>query len=452
MILKPDTQLFGYQKKCLEWMVQREKSQYPGGILALDMGLGKTLLTIAAICSNVTRTLVVVPKSIVSQWASEFEKFSELKVRVVSASESNKNTFSVGDENVVLAPISLFSSMKDWTESTFLAQKFDRIVIDEAHLIRNHNTKSFKLLASMDSRVKWALTGTPVVKDDANFRTLLDFIGIFTPSLQYAARNFLYRMTKEDVFDLPPLVVEDMRSDFLFDEEKRAYDEILHTGVGIAKAYNAYGSREGRMELLKVFLRLRQTTTNLNITPNDCDESEDFYSGHSTKLELLKKAIMSSPVQKTLIFCHFIAEMKAIESMLKSIGHESVMLNGKISSKAREVAIERFKKDINFFIIQIDAGGVGLNLQNANRVFINSLHWNGTSELQAIARSHRIGQGKPVTVTRLVINNTIDDAIICLQQKKLSVAGDLLGDNRIKTALNNRKMSDFKSIVQLVFR
>lgn len=448
MFLKTDTKLYDYQEKCLRWMIHRENSEYPGGILALDMGLGKTLLTIATICNNPTKTLVVVPKNIVYQWASELEKFApDLKVRVVMADESNKNNFSAGDETVILVPISLFSAMKSPTENTFLSQKFDRIVIDEAHLIRNHKTKSFKLLASMDSRVKWALTGTPIVKNDDNFRTLLDFIGIFAP-IGFAARNYVYRVTKEDAFDLPPLVIEEMTSDFLYEEEEQAYFEIIENGSNVAKAYNAYGSSEARMMLLTVFLRLRQMTTNLNITPNDSDE---FYSGRCTKLTLLKNAILSSPVQKTLIFCHFIAEMKAIKNMLESIGHESVLLNGKISSKDREIAIDRFNNDVNFFIIQIDAGGVGLNLQSANRVFINSLHWNGTSELQAIARSHRIGQDKPVMVTRLVINNTIDDAIIALQQKKLAAAGDLLNDNRIKSALNTRKMSDFKSILDLIF-
>lgn len=453
-IMNKNIQLFDYQEKCLKWMLQREASkEAPGGILSLDMGLGKTIMIISIICQNPSRTLVVVPKNLVSQWVSEFEKFSNFSIKVVNAFDSNKNNVEFEDEKIVIVPTSLFSSMTNEDENVFLSQKFDRIVVDEAHLIRNRKTKSYKLISMIDSRVKWLLSGTPVVKNDENFKTLLEFIQIYSVSLKYAARNFVYRLAKEDAFDMPPLVIEDLRSDFMFEEERVAYEEIIHGGRSIFKAYKAYGNGESRMEILKVLLRLRQMTTNINITP-DADDEEKKYSGQSTKIELLKNDILSSPVQKTLIFCHFHEEMNAIAQMLNTIGHECVFLHGKVSQDQREHYIQQFTNlpNVNFFIIQIDAGGVGLNLQISSRIYINSLHWNGTSELQAIGRSHRIGQKKPVTVKRLIINNTIDEAILGLQQKKLSVAAELFDDHRIKNSLISKKTSsDFKTIVDTIF-
>jgi SNF2 family DNA or RNA helicase len=161
---------------------------------------------------------------------------------------------------------------------------------------------------------------------------------------------------------------------------------------------------------------------------------------------------MSVPVEKTIIFVHWIKEIESVRAMLKDIGHDSVVISGKVKMIDRAEAIERFSNDasVNFFIIQIEAGGVGLNLQAASRVYINSLAWNSTSELQAIARSHRIGQKKAVTVKRLVINNTIDDHIISVQQKKLSIAAEILNDPRIEKSLtSSTNKSVFNSLLSV---
>jgi SNF2 family DNA or RNA helicase len=155
---------------------------------------------------------------------------------------------------------------------------------------------------------------------------------------------------------------------------------------------------------------------------------------------MLERDIRTSPVEKTLIFCHWTKEIESIARMLESLGHKYVILSGKINNETRDQTVAQFSKDpnVNFFIVQIDAGGVGLNIQAASRVYINSLALNATTELQAIARAHRIGQTKRVVVKRLVINNSIDEQILELQQKKLSVASDILGDRRIEKSLQSK--------------
>ena len=446
--------LYDYQKKALLWMLERESSSdAPGGFLCLDCGLGKTVLTIATICLHYMKhTLIVVPKNILPQWVAEFEKFSNITPFVFSANDSSTGKITrevLSEHRVVITPISTFSSMKD-DESELLSFEFDRIVVDECHMIRNNKTKSYKLIKQIQSSTKWGLSGTPINKSQNDFKTLLEFMSIFQVTLSQAARTYLYRVVKEDVssIKIPELTIEDLRSDFETEDEKEIYNELLENGKLLLKAYTAYGGGEGRMRILEQLLRLRQAVTNAAMLPGGVVDTT--FDGQSTKLSMLRRDITESPMEKTIVFVHWIKEIESVREMLKEIGHESVVISGKVKMEDRTEAIEKFSNDanVNFFIIQIEAGGVGLNLQAASRVYINSLAWNATSELQGIARSHRIGQKKAVTVKRIIINNTIDDHIIATQQKKLSTAAEILGDARIEKSLTSSK-SVFNSLLSV---
>ena len=446
--------LYDYQKRALLWMLERESSSdAPGGFLCLDCGLGKTILTIATIClHDMKHTLIVVPKNILPQWVAEFEKFSNITPFVFSANDSNTGKITreiLAEHRVVITPISTFGSMKKDDESELLSFEFDRVVVDECHMIRNNKTKSYKLIKKIQSSTKWGLSGTPINKSQNDFKTLLEFMSIFQVTLSQAARTYLYRVVKEDVssIKIPELTIEDLRSDFETEDEKEIYNELLENGKLLLKAYTAYGGGEGRMRILEQLLRLRQAVTNAAMLPGGVVDTT--FDGQSTKLSMLRRDITESPMEKTIIFVHWIKEIESVREMLKEIGHESVVISGKVNMADRADAIERFTNaDVNFFIIQIEAGGVGLNLQAASRVYINSLAWNATSELQGIARSHRIGQKKTVTVKRLIINNSIDDHIIATQQKKLSTAAEILGDARIEKSLSSSK-SVFNSLLSV---
>ena len=451
--LKFTGKLFEYQKRALLWMLKRESSSdAPGGFLCLDCGLGKTILTIATIClHDLPRTLIAVPKNILPQWVAEFQKFSNIEPFVFSANDSSTGKITrevLSEHRVVITPISTFSSMKKDNESELLGFEFDRIVVDEAHLIRNNKTKSYKLIKKIQSNIKWCLTGTPINKSQNDFKTLLEFMNIFQVTLSHAARTYLFRIVKEDVssIKIPELTIEDMRSDFETEDEKVIYDELVENGKLLLKAM--YSSGEGRMRILEQLLRLRQAVTNAAMLPGGVVDTT--FDGQSTKLSMLRRDITSVPVEKTIIFVHWIKEIESVREMLKDLGHDSVVISGKVKMEDRAEAIDKFSNDasVNFFIIQIEAGGVGLNLQAASRVYINSLAWNSVSELQAIARSHRIGQKKAVTVKRLIINNSIDDHIISVQQKKLAIAAEILGDARIKNSLSS-KSSTFNALLSV---
>jgi SNF2 family DNA or RNA helicase len=311
----------------------------------------------------------------------------------------------------------------------------------------------FKNIAKIDAHIKWCLTGTPIVKNEKNFDMLMQFIGVFGATRRFATQNLVYRQVKEDVMKMPPLNIEELRSDFLHEEEKKAYDDILGDGRTAFAAYRSYGDGQARMEVLKIILRLRQCTSNVNMVP-DYNDPDTFYEGQSTKIKMLEEDILNSPVQKTIIFTHFHKEMDFITDMLRSHGFSTTRLDGRVSAKERAASIERFNDDpeCTFLLVQIDAGGIGLNLQIARRIYITSVHWNGTSEIQAIARSYRIGQEGEVTVKRLIINNTVDDAIVGIQQQKLECAADVLGDHRLKNVLTAKSSSEFKRLTEMIFK
>ena len=443
-----------HQRDALRWMEAREGDRAaPGGILALDMGLGKTLLTIAAVVANPVKTLIIVPASIVAQWVSEFEKFTGVTPFVADATMSNQGLVTgetLEPHPVVIAPISAFANMHN---ALFLECVFERLVVDEAHLIRNPKTNMFKNMSVIDSRIKWCLTGTPVIKNEKNFEVLLRFLGIFGVPTRIARQKFIYRQVKEDVVKMPPLVVEELRSDFRTKAEQKAYEDTMDDGRAVFAAYGAYGDGQARMEVLKIILRLRQCTGNINMVPH-YDDPDTFYEGESTKLKMLEEDILTSPVQKTIIFTHFHKEMDFIADMLHSHGFATTRFDGRFGEKGRIASVERFNTDpeCNFLLAQIDAGGVGLNLQIAKRIYITSVHWNGTAEIQGIARSYRIGQESTVTVKRLIINDTVDDAIVGIQQQKLECAADLLEDHRIKNTLSKKSSSEFKRLTQMIFK
>ncbi|AGE51625.1 ATP-dependent helicase [Paramecium bursaria Chlorella virus CviKI] len=457
-IMKFTGKLFSYQKEAMMWMLKRESShRAPGGFLCLDPGMGKTILTMVTIAvHDLDHTLIVVPKNIMSQWVSEFAKFTDCTPLVVDARMNNKKEIThemLKEHKVCITSISTFSSMIDTDDCALLSFKFDRLVIDEGHLIRNRRSKSFWAMNQIKSHIRWILTGTLINKNRNDFKSLLEFMDIFNVNLTQAAREFVYRRTKEDVgLSIPDLHIEEIRGDFETDAEKDLYAELVENGKILLRAYNAYGDGEGRMRLLEQLMRMRQCVTNPQILYANSEDEK--WEGNRTKLNMLRKEIQNNPVEKTLIFCNWICEMDAIREMLHSIGHKSVTLNGKTPNSQRDVNIKSFNEDnnINFFIIQIESGGIGLNLQVATRVFINSLSWNATTEIQAIARAHRIGQTANVIVKRLIIDNTFDEHVLNLQQKKLEIASEIFDDKRIEKSLQQtrkQKNSTFKQLTNV---
>ena len=430
--------LFDYQQNGVDWMVGREASESPkGGFLCDEMGLGKTVQLIETMRRNpLDRTLVVVPKSIVAQWSSELERFApDVTVHVFDGPERKPPARDfVG---VAIAPYSVVEELEN--------TRWDRLILDEGHEIRNPKTKRFKCLAAFEASVRWVVSGTPIFNSMRDFIALCGFLGISKGTVmrdyETIRTKYVLRRTKADVsLGQSPLSFENLELD-MYPEERQLYQEAYEAGQGFIREHR--GKPINAMEVLECLLRIRQVMTwpqlYLDGMAKKNETDTEAYLGRSKKHEMLLAMILSHPDEKALVFTQFTGETDRIQELLRACDVPVFRLDGGVDSVERLVRIEAFRRapPNAVFLIQIRAGGVGLNLQESSRVYITSPAWNPATELQAIGRSHRTGQTRPVVVRKLVYRDvsddipSVDECIVNLQVTKSQVCADILKDQKL---------------------
>lgn len=443
-----------HQKQGVEWMVSMEQKDETlfhgekkaiGGILADEVGLGKTIQTICTILSNPRKTIIIVPKSLVHQWMDEFKKFAP-ELNVIYAKKLNECDFS-GDTYIVSS--SLFNMSANSMNTPVHRIQWGRIIIDEAHSIKNKKSKLHKSLDSIKSDIRWCLTATPVMNNMSDFISLLGFVGVS----QYVCQGFkddtvktyIKRRTKDDVkhldetLKLPNLTIEVCRVPFSCHEEKQLYNEVYNdTKMRMRKAKNA-----NAIELLEMLLRVRQVCAYpqcyVDGVAKKQKKSMPIWEHESTKVSKITEDILKVREQKSILFCQFIKEMNAYEKNLRDFGIKTVRIDGSYSLDERTENIKKFKDtDANVIIIQIHTGGQGYNLQNAQNVFISCPTWNPCIEYQAIGRAHRTGQKNEVFVKKYILSDDndaetvfIEENILSIHDKKRQMMASALNDPRI---------------------
>eukprot|EP00854_Cymbomonas_tetramitiformis_P001120 gene1120-1676_t len=278
-----------------------------------------------------------------------------------------------------------------------------------------------------------------------DFVNIMIWIGIDRDVCQaekeFICENFLMRRTKEDVkksnkdLELPPCKIDIKYIPFESEDEEKLYIDTYTKYRGQLETTNNY------IYMLENLLRIRQICIHPKLfydgMAKKYNDKSTEYTQESTKMtELLKCMQGHQEREKCLIFCQFVEEMTIIAKFLKLNGYQSLRLDGTMSIEERAEAVNIFKRDqnINTFIIQINTGGQGINLQCANRIYIMSPNWNPALEHQAIGRCHRTGQRKPVYVTKFVIASGdtilpyIEENIIKLQEQKTKIVKNLLKD------------------------
>lgn len=447
-----------YQHEGVRWLVDRELDPgRPGGFLCDEMGLGKTVQLIAAMLVNPKpHTLIIVPKSIVGQWVEEIERFGpSIKTH---AFDGLHRTLPEQLPGAVIAPYSVLAQRPGAPLCPLLTRKWDRIILDEGHEIRNSKSKVHIACRAIDARIRWIVSGTPVFNSMKDFISLCGFFGLPKDAVQgytdEIRAKFVLRRTKEDVarhnkrLELPPCDFENLELE-MYPEEKELYRDVFEKGQEIVKHIFKAGTQNmHQMELLECLLRTRQVMTwpQLYLDGIAIKEESDPepWLGRSKKMETLVESILTHPSEKTLVFTQFMGEMDEIQERLSLIDVPVFRIDGSIAKEARENQIAGFKKAgaSAVFIIQIKAGGVGLNLQEATRVYITCPAWNPATELQAIGRAHRTGQVRKVTVRRLVYVGeeklpSVEQSIMHLQDAKAKVCAEILNDPRLETLVPN---------------
>lgn len=449
-----------YQHEGVRWLVERELAQtYPGGFLCDEMGLGKTVQLIATMLVNAKpRTLVVVPKSIVGQWCDEIYRFAPSLSTY--AFDGLKRKLPEKLPNIVVAPYSVLPQRPGGPVCELLGVHWDRVILDEGHEIRNKKSKSHITCRALQADIRWVVTGTPVFNSIKDFVALCGFVGIPREVVQgYTDRireAYVLRRTKDDVarhnarLELPPCDFQNVELE-MYPEERELYKKVFERGQAIVSHVFKTGTQNlHQMELLECLLRARQVMTwpQLYLDGIALKEEADPepWLGRSKKMETLVESIKAHPKEKTLVFTQFMGEMDRIQELLVG-GVPVFRIDGSVSKEQREERIAAFKKVASgaVFIIQIKAGGVGLNLQEATRVYITCPAWNPATELQAIGRAHRTGQTQKVTVRRFVYMGedgvaplpSVEQSIMQLQEGKAKVCAEVLNDPRLATQVPN---------------
>ena len=468
-----------YQHDGVKWLLAMENQTTgpKGGFLCDEMGLGKTIQLISMMLGNLkARTLIIVPKSIISQWAQEISTFAGSILSVNVFDGPNRR---LEPAVVTIAPYSLLSAKGvSLDEKTPLHHvRWDRIILDEAHEIRNRKSKSFQSISKLQTDIKWIVTGTPVYNSLADFITLCQFLGIPQDFVQHRHNEikdiYILRRTKDDLalhnarLQLPPCHFENVELE-MYDEEKALYQQVFLEAQGIIQeAFRTGTSSYKNMIILECLLRARQCM----IWPQMYYDGMAFkhkldqtpiYEGRSKKMETLFRLIDEHPDEKSLIFCQFKGEMNLIQKHLYGKRHV-FRLDGSVSKDGRSAQIENFKASPggSVFLIQIKCGGVGLNLQEATRVYITGPSWNPATELQAIGRSHRMGQTQVVHVKKLIYKESVrfisvEEEMMKLQGHKSVICSEVLNDPRVKNQIptGDREPSASISILDIkkIFR
>lgn len=442
-------QLRAYQQAGYNWFHFLQQYRF-GGILADDMGLGKTVQTIALLQrqkenraegEHAVTSLLILPTSLLYNWQKEAARFApKLRVLLHTGYARTKDSFTFTHYDLVITTYGVVRS----DEALFSAFFFDYIILDESQHIKNPRSKSFKAIKTLRSKHRLALTGTPIENSVADLWTQMHFsnpglLGNYhyfqeefvipiekkkdedrAQRLQAMIKPFILRRTKNQVATELPSKTEQIvycamndKQAELYDSTKSAYRNVLLDGPVTGE--------NSQMTLLQGLMKLRQLANH----PHMVDQE---YADGSGKFDAVLEMLESVPTQdsKILIFSQFVKHLDIFRQHFDRKKTKYAYLDG--GTKDREAAVNQFKNDAEtrIFLISIKAGGVGLNLTEADYVFILDPWWNPAVEQQAIDRSHRIGQERNVFIYRFISKDSVEEKIVSLQNRKKKLSSALI--------------------------
>ena len=448
-----------YQKQGYNWMRTLDYLGF-GGILADEMGLGKTLQTITLILSREnTRSLIIAPTSLIYNWYSEFKKFApSLKVLVCNGTreERKNNIKNYKDYHVIITTYNMLrNDLEHYTMS------FDYCILDEAQNIKNPNSLNAKCVKKIKSRIRFALTETPVENSLMELWSIFDFImpGYLYDEKRFTTRYFrrleegpeileeihkmvkpfiLRRLKKNVIKELPDKIEKTMFIP-LEDEQKIVYETYSEYAKDlIQKKVENDEFKKSRIEILSYVTKLRQICLDPSVTMEN-------YNGGSGKIEALIDILEESieGQHKVLVFSQFTSVLKNIGKILNEKSMEYCYLDGSMTSNDRMKMVNEFNDGHkNIFLISLKAGGTGLNLTSADIVIHFDPWWNPAVEDQATDRAHRIGQKNVVEVIKLISSGTVEEKILELQNSKRELIDRVLSDDLSSDAFVNRLNDD----------
>jgi superfamily II DNA or RNA helicase len=455
--------LRSYQEDGISWLNFLHEFEL-GGILADEMGLGKTVQALAFFQALKDRktskkaaqkpVLIVAPTSVITNWSYEIRKFTPTaKVLMLHGPGRKGNFDKIPNYDFVLTSYALLRLDRYDLER----HEFSYLVLDEAQNIKNPMTSTTKAAKALRAKHRLALTGTPTENRPMELWSIMDFLmpgylgsheffrnNIERPileggtevqvaqTLNAKTRPFILRRLKADVEKELPPKIESVLHVEMTSSQKHLYTQILNeVRPKVFDAIKKKGIPGASVSILAALLRLRQVCNH----PNSIDAFSELPGFDSGKFNLLKDLITEAleSGRKILLFSQFRGMLSIIRSWLDEHGTDYLYLDG--TTKNRQDLIDRFSQDesVRLFLISLKAGGSGLNLMAADTVIIYDPWWNPAVESQAVDRAHRIGQNKTVSVYRLVTEESVEQKIMALKEKKSKIVDALINENGLST-------------------
>ena len=414
-----------YQYDGVQWCVHLETHRDPslpihGGFIADEMGLGKTIMMITTFITNfVPRTLIVLPNILLEQWQSEIFRTTGHKALIYHGKNKKKITpEQLKSAFIVLTTYNTVSVTKKQPETPLHEFRWDRIVFDEAHHLRNKNSR-WTGCKMLKSKIRWLISGTPIQNKRRDFFNLCSSLKMpasyyaDADNLHHLVSNFVLKRSKKQVGISLPNLNLDNESVLWKNEIERKLSHDIHRALAMSSVK------------LKLFMHARQTCILPSLLKDNVEtmvSNKVIPKEHSTSGALLCSSKMDAVVSTILgrkgngngklVFCHFRGEIDTLISRLREGGIQNICtFDGRVTQAAR-FRLLRKKEDYEVIVLQIQTGCEGLNLQkNFSEIYFVSPHWNPAIEDQAVARCHRIGQTKPVSVFRFHMDSTFEKGL-----------------------------------------
>ena len=481
-----------YQIEGVKWLVQLYRNDL-GGCLADDMGLGKTLQTITVLLHareqkkrhetelveqdtgsnghhapqldlfaqpaddedfiNPLQALIILPASLIFNWEEEIHKFApELTICKHVGQKRQKDVRVLRRFDVILTTYQ--TALRD--VEVLEAMEFEYIVLDESQQIKNRESKVFKAINRLQGRHKISLSGTPIENSLSDLWSQMQFINpnllgnfnffkkeFITPIEKHQVEEkkerlrglvapYLLRRTKEEVArDLPPLTTKIFYSE-MTREQKRLYEREKSAARNYLLENYDENNPKYRILVLQSLTKLRQIVNHPRLVRPEYECDSGKFMDILEHWDVIRRSD-----HKALFFSSFVQYLKLFREEFDQRKQLYSWLTGDLSGDQRAAEIRRFEREkaVQSFLISIKSGGTGLNLTAADYVFILDPWWNPTTEQQAIARAHRIGQDKNVIAVKFITKDSIEEKILKLQERKSRLAEDII-DNVRKPAFS----------------
>jgi len=455
--------LYPYQRKGALFAAKAGRS-----LIADDMGLGKTIEAIAAVeilarTVGLERVLIVSPTSLKHQWKQEIEKFCNRSVKVIEGSivkraelYASDSFYKVTNYDVIHRDLEL---IHNWAP--------EMVVLDEAQRIKNWKTRRARSVKKLDSRYAIVLTGTPLENRLEELHSIVEFVDRFHlgPLFRFLAEHqhvdevgkvigyhnlskiakslesILIRRTKKEVLKELPERLEKNYFVPMTKEQMKYHEENRETVARIVAKWRRLGflSETDQTILMIALQNMRMSCNSTYLLDKKTD-----HGVKADELISVLEEIFEQHDTKVVVFSQWLGTHELLQSRLESSKRSHVLFHGRVAPRKRNDLVKQFKDDPDCRVfLSTDAGGVGLNLQNASAVINMDLPWNPAVLEQRIGRIHRLGQHRPVRVVNFVAQGTIEHGMLSLLSFKQSLFSGVLEKGKDEVFLGGTRLKRF---------